>query len=79
MGLPSYVLVSVGGRRSQRLGPSPTLKSLGPFHQRRHKFQVSLEGSPCAHGILSIPCGELRYIFVVFCVMHLLYNFFHIN
>jgi hypothetical protein len=45
----------VGGRRSQRPGPSPTLVSLGPSHHRRHKSRVSLRGPPCALGVSSIP------------------------
>src|ERR1700738_3181098 len=60
MALPSCLLVSVGGRRSQRPGPSPTLGSLGPSHQRRYKSRVSLRGPPCAHGVLSTPHGEVR-------------------
>jgi len=60
MALPSCLLVSVGGRRSQRPGPSPTLGSLGPSHQRRHKSRVSLRGPPCAHGVLGTPHGEVR-------------------
>src|ERR1700684_543537 len=55
MALPSRLLVSVGGRRSQRPGPSPTLGSLGPSHHRRHKSRVSLRGPPCAHGVSGIP------------------------
>jgi hypothetical protein len=50
----------VGGRRSQRPGPSPTLGSLGPSHHRRHKSRVSLRGPPCAHGVSDIPFGEVR-------------------
>ena len=34
----------MGERRSQRLGPSPTLRVLGPSHQWRHKSRVSLRG-----------------------------------
>src|ERR1700738_5119253 len=60
MALPSCLLVSVGGRRSQRPGPSPTLGSLGPSHQRRHKSRVSLRGPPCAHGVSGTPYGEVR-------------------
>ena len=60
MALPSCLLVSVGGRRSQRPGPSPTLGSLGPSHQRRHKSRVSLRGPPCAHGVSGTPHGEVR-------------------
>jgi hypothetical protein len=41
-------------------GASPTLGSLGPSHHRRHKSQVSLRGPPCAHGVSSIPYGEVR-------------------
>jgi hypothetical protein len=50
----------VGGRRSQRPGPSPTLVSLGPSHHRRHKSRVSLRGPPCALGVSGIPYGEVR-------------------
>ena len=60
MALPSCLLVSVGGRRSQRLGPSPTLRPLGPSHQRRHKSRVSLQGPPCAHGVSGTPHGEVH-------------------
>ena len=60
MALPLWLLVSVGGRHSQRLGPSPTLGSLGPSHHRRHKSWVSLRGPPCAHGVSDIPFGEVR-------------------
>ena len=47
------ILVSLGGRHSQRLGPSPSLGSLGSSHQWRHK-------SRCHSGI---PFGPmvLRY------------------
>jgi hypothetical protein len=50
----------VGGRRSQRQGPSPALGSLGPSHHRRHKSRVSLQGRPCAHDVLDIPLREVR-------------------
>ena len=60
MALPSWLLAPVDGRRSQRLGPSPTLESLGSSHQRRHKSQVSLEGPPCVHGVSDTPHGEVR-------------------
>ena len=50
----------MGGRRSQRPGPSPTLGSLGPSHHRRHKSGVSLRGPPCAQGVSGIPYGEVR-------------------
>jgi hypothetical protein len=50
----------VGGRRSQRPGPSPTLVSLGPSHHRRHKSRVSLRGPLCALGVLGISYGEVR-------------------
>src|ERR1700737_2742336 len=60
MALPSCLLVSVGGRRSQRPGSSPTLGPLGPSHQRRHKSRVSLRGPPCAHGVSGTPHGEVR-------------------
>ena len=60
MALSSCLLVCVGGRRSHRLGPLPTLGSLRPSHQQRHKSRVSLRGPPCAHGILGTPHGEVR-------------------
>src|ERR1700738_3679665 len=60
MALPLCILVSVGGRRSQRPGPSPTLGSLGPSHQRRHKSRVSLRGPPCPHVVSGTPHGEGR-------------------
>jgi hypothetical protein len=49
----------VGGRRSKRPGPSPTLGSLGPSHQWRHKSRVSFRGPPCAHGVAGTPHGEV--------------------
>ena len=60
MALPSWLLVSVGGRRSQRLGPSPALGSLGPSHQWCHKSRVSLWAPPCAHGVVGTPHGEVH-------------------
>ena len=59
MALPSWFLVLVGGRRSQRSGSSPTLGSLGSSHNRRHKSRVSLRGPPCSHGVLGIPYREV--------------------
>ena len=50
----------MGGRHSQRPGPSPTLGSLGPSYQRRHKTRVSLRGPPCAHGVLGTPHEDVR-------------------
>ena len=41
-------------------GPSPTLGSLGPSHQWRHKSRASLRGPPCAHGVAGTPEGEVR-------------------
>ena len=41
-------------------GPSPTLESLGPSHQWRHKSRASLRGPPCAHGVAGTPKGEVR-------------------
>ena len=61
MALPSWLLVSMGGRCSQCLGPSPILGSLGPFHHWRHKSRVSLWGPPCAHGVLGTLHEEVRY------------------
>ena len=60
MALPPCFLVFVGGRHSQRLGSSPTLGSLGPSHQLRHKSRVSLRGPPCAHDVSDTPHGEVR-------------------
>ena len=60
MALPSCLLVSMGGRRSQRPRPSPTLESFGSSHQRRHKSRVSFRSSPCAHGVLGTPYEEVR-------------------
>ena len=62
MALPSWILVSMSGRRSQHPGPSPTLGSLGPSHQWRHKSRVSLRGPPCAHGVAGTPHEEVRDI-----------------
>ena len=44
------------------LGPSPTLGSLGPSHQWRHKSRASLRSPPCAHGVAGFPKGEVRDI-----------------
>jgi hypothetical protein len=52
--------VLVGGRRSKRPGPSPTLGSLGPSYQWCHKSWVSLRGPPCAHGVAGTPYGEVH-------------------
>ena len=41
-------------------GPSPTLGSLGPSHQWRHKSWVSLRGPPCAHGVAGTPQGDVH-------------------
>ena len=60
MALPLCLLVFIGGRRSQRVRHLPTLGSLGPSHQRRHKSWVSLRGPLCAHGVLGTPHGEVR-------------------
>ena len=60
MALHLCILIFVDGKRSQRPGPSPTLGTLGPSHQRRHKSHVSLRGPPCAHGVAGIPHGEVR-------------------
>ena len=49
-------------RRSQRAGPSFTLGSLAPTHQRRHKSPVSLRGPLCAHGISGTSHGEVHDI-----------------
>ena len=51
-----------GWRRSQRLGPSPTLGSFGSSPLWRHKSRVSLRGDPCAHGVASTPHGEVQHI-----------------
>ena len=60
MALPLCILVSVGGRRSQCPGRSPTLGSLGPSHQRRYKSRVSLRGPLCGHDVLGTPHGEVH-------------------
>jgi hypothetical protein len=57
---PSWLLVPMSGRRFKCPGPSPTLGSLGPSHQWRHKSQVSLQGPPCVHGVGGTPYGEVR-------------------
>jgi hypothetical protein len=49
----------MGGRRSQRQGPSSTL---GFSYHWRHKSQMSLRGPPCAFGASGIPFGEVRDI-----------------
>ena len=41
-------------------GPSPTLGSLGPSHQWRHKSRASLRGPLCAHGVAGTSQGEVR-------------------
>jgi hypothetical protein len=56
---PSWLIVSMGGSRFQRPGPSPTLGSLGPLNHRRHKSRVSLQGPFCAHDVSDIPFGEV--------------------
>jgi hypothetical protein len=56
----------VGWRRSKRPGPSPTLESLGPSHQWRHKPRVSLRGPRYAHGVEGTPHGEVRDMWVQF-------------
>ena len=40
MALPSWLVIFMGGRHFQCRGPSPTLGSLEPSHQRRHKSWV---------------------------------------
>ena len=59
MALSLWLLVSVGGRRSQCLKPSATLGSLGPSHFQPHKSQASLRGPLCAHRVSGIPYGEV--------------------
>jgi hypothetical protein len=41
MALPLWLVIFVGGRRSQRPGPSSRPGSIGPFYQRRHKSRMS--------------------------------------
>ena len=48
MALSSWLIVSMDRRQSQCPGPSHTLGSLEPSHQRRHKSWVSLRDLPCA-------------------------------
>ena len=62
MALPSRLLVPVGGRPFQRLGPSPTLGSLGPSYHQRHKSRVSLRGLPLCPWCFGHPFGEVRDI-----------------
>ena len=62
MAFPSCLLVSMGGRRSQHPGPSPTLESLGSSHQRRYKSRVSLWGPLCTHDVSGTPHEEVRNI-----------------
>ena len=49
----------MGGRRSQRPGPLPTLGSLGPFHHGHHKLWMSLRGSPFVYGVSGTPNEEV--------------------
>ena len=88
--LSSYLLVSMGGRRSQCLGPSPTLGSLGPSHQWRHKSRMLLQGSPCVHDVSGTPnrevCdkiglqfGHVEHIFDMYSVDFTYHDFFHDN
>lgn len=51
---------TMGGRRFQCAGPSPTLGSLGTFHQWCHKFWGSLWGPPCAQVVAGTPHGEVH-------------------
>ena len=60
MALPSWLLVSVGGRRFQCPGPSTISRSLGPSHQRCHKSWVSLRGLSCTHGVAGTPHKAVR-------------------
>ena len=59
MALPLWLVVFMGGRRFQCPGPSPTLGSLGPSHQWRHKSWGPLRGLPCAHGVVDTPHGKV--------------------
>ena len=43
--------------------PSPTLGSIGPSQQGRHKSRVSLRGPPCANGISGTLHGEVHGIY----------------
>ena len=52
MALPSWLLVSVGGRHLQCPGPSPILGSLGPSHQWRQVGQ-DLASPPCDWTLLN--------------------------
>jgi len=63
MALPSWLMVSVGGRRSKRSRPSPTLKPLVLFHQWRHNTLMSLWGPFCAHCVGGTTHGEVCDIF----------------
>ena len=69
----------MGGRHSQRPGPSPTLDSLGPSHLWRHKSRVSLLGPPCAYGVVGIPHGEVRDTCFIKCTCHCVDAHYHIQ
>ena len=60
MAIPLCLVVSMCNRCSQCPGPSPTLGSVGPLHQRSHKSQVLFRRFPCAQGILGTFNGEVR-------------------
>ena len=62
MALPLWLVVPMDGRCSQRSRPSPTLGSLGPSHQCWHRFQLSVWGYPCDHGLSGTPYGAMRNI-----------------
>lgn len=60
MSIPSWLLVSVGERRLQRPGSSPTLGPLrfpSPWHP---KARASLRCPPWALGVAGTPQGEVR-------------------
>jgi hypothetical protein len=60
MALLLWLLASMGGKRSQRPGSSPTLESLGPFHLWHHISRVSPHGAPCIHDVVGTPYGEVH-------------------
>jgi hypothetical protein len=60
MAIPLWLQVSVGGRRFQRLEPGAFNNTMiiWALSPTRYKSRVSLAGSSCTHGVLSIPHQE---------------------
>ena len=69
MALLLWLPISMGGRHFQCPGPSPTLESLGPSHQRHHMSRVSLWDPLCAHGVLHPRHGNVHDICKAFLVL----------